>query len=527
MVATELTSYDEVTYPNYTYPQTHPDRLATLATLFGMRPAPVEHCRVLEMGCGDGSNLLPMAFGLPDSEFVGIDLAAQPIVNGNARIAALGLKNIDLRRRDLMEIRTEIGQFDYVIVHGLYSWIPPAARDKILAICRSSLNPQGVAYISYNAYPGCHLREITRQMMLFHTKDLKDSQERVAQGRALIQWLVNGQTQSSAYHTFLREVNDRFQTKSHGAVFHDDLAEINTPVYFHQFASHAAAHGLQFLSEADFFESQDYDFPTEVAEQLRRLGEQDPLTKEQYLDFLKGRAFRQTLLCHHEISLERSVKPALVRRFYVKSEARPVSDAPDIKSNSVEEFRRPKEGAISTDFPLAKAAMVYLGEIFPRSAHFDVLLAKARSLIGETISAEDSASVENAQTFAEVMLKTYAAGVIELHLHEPQFVVEPSEYPQASPLARLQAQQGTIITSLLPNTIGLDDALGRHLLVLLDGTRDRAAVVDELRKMVESNVDQSNDDEQARTERKRLLEILPDELENQLNHLGRLGLLLA
>lgn len=524
MVAPELTSYDEVPYPNYTYPQTHPDRLATLATLFGMQPAPVEHCRVLELGCGDGSNLLPMAFGLPDSEFVGVDLASQAIANGNARSAALGLKNIELRRLDLMEIGTEIGPFDYIIVHGLYSWIPPAARDKILAICRSSLNPQGVAYISYNAYPGCHLREITRQIILFHTKDLKDSQERIAQGRALIQWLAAAQTQSGAYHTFLREVNDRFQTKSHGAVFHDDLAEINTPVYFHQFVSHAAAHDLQFLSEADFFDSQDYEFPAEVADQLSRMGELDVLTREQYLDFLTGRGFRQTLLCHHEMLLDRSVDPELVSKFYIKSEARPVSDAPDIRSTSVEEFRRPTEGAISTDFPLAKAALVHLSEIFPRSAPFDEVLAKARSLSGQTISNEDSASAEHARTLAEVMLKTYSAGVIELHLHVPQFVVEPSEYPQASPLARLQAQQGVTITSLFPNTIGLDDDLGRYLLVILDGTRNRAAVVDELRKRIET---EESTNEQALAERKRFLETLPDELEDRLKHLGRLGLLLA
>jgi len=114
-----------------------------------------------------------------------------------------------------------------------------------------------------------------------------------------------------------------------------------------------------------------------------------------------------------------------------------------------------------------------------------------------------------------------------VHLPEPHFVVEQSEYPQASPLARLQAQQGVIITSLFPNTIGLEDDLGRHLLVLLDGTRNRPAVLDELRKMIDSNVEESPQDEEAFTERKRFLEALPDDLENQLNHLGRLGLLLA
>lgn len=82
-------SYDEVLYPGYAYRQTHPDRLATMATLFGMTPAPVEGCRVLELGCGEGGNLIPMAFGLPRSQFLGIDLAQRPIQKGQAMVEAL------------------------------------------------------------------------------------------------------------------------------------------------------------------------------------------------------------------------------------------------------------------------------------------------------------------------------------------------------------------------------------------------------------------------------------------------------
>src|SRR3954464_2394603 len=122
------TIYDDVPYPSIPYPQTHPDRLATLATLFGMRPAPVERCRVLELGCGDGSNLVPMALVLPESRFLGLDLAGEPIRRGRATIDALGLRNVELRQEDLRAFAggadAEQESFDFIVAHGVYSWVP-------------------------------------------------------------------------------------------------------------------------------------------------------------------------------------------------------------------------------------------------------------------------------------------------------------------------------------------------------------------------------------------------------------------
>ena len=72
-------SYEVMPYPSKFFLQTHPDRLATLATLFGMKSAPPERCRVLELGCGNGSNLVSHAFNLPEARFVGVDLAENHI----------------------------------------------------------------------------------------------------------------------------------------------------------------------------------------------------------------------------------------------------------------------------------------------------------------------------------------------------------------------------------------------------------------------------------------------------------------
>src|SRR6478672_5835319 len=143
--------YDEVLYPSAVFPQTHPNRLATVAFLRGMNPAPIHHCRVLELGCGVGSNLTAMAFHLPESDFVGLDLARRPIASGQAFALKLGLQNIELHSMNVRDATLErFGRFDFIIAHGLYSWVPELVRERILAICREMLNPHGVAYISYN-----------------------------------------------------------------------------------------------------------------------------------------------------------------------------------------------------------------------------------------------------------------------------------------------------------------------------------------------------------------------------------------
>src|SRR6516165_12727057 len=97
-------SYDAVPYESLPFNETHPDRLAALATLFGMSPAPAERCRVLELGCASGGNLIPMAVALPGSSFVGVDLSPRQIADGNEVVRALNLSNIELRSLDIRTI---------------------------------------------------------------------------------------------------------------------------------------------------------------------------------------------------------------------------------------------------------------------------------------------------------------------------------------------------------------------------------------------------------------------------------------
>jgi hypothetical protein len=212
-----------------------------------------------------------------------------------------------------------------------------------------------------------------------------------------------------------------------------------------------------------------------------------------------------------------------VRQFYVRSEAQPVNKEPDLRSQAVEEFRGAKESSIATSFPLAKAAIRYLGEIYPHSAPFSDLLARAHQLLGASAGSLKFDS-EEARLLTEVILKAYGAGVVELRLHEPTFSLKPGERPVASPLARLQAQKGSMVTSLLYNTVKFEDSLARQLLSLLDGTRDRETLSKEFGELIEPNIQTDATTGDAVVEREKLRQTIA--LDDKLAELGRLGFLL-
>src|SRR5918997_4118593 len=152
-------AYDAVRYSNNPYAQTHPERLATVAILHGLTPPDPFTARVLEVGCGAGGNLLAMAAATPGIRATGVDLAAGPIADGRAAIAEIGLENVELHAADVRSLADgSLGAFDYIVAHGVYSWIPDDARDALLATIRNCLVPDGVAYVSFNAQPGGYFR---------------------------------------------------------------------------------------------------------------------------------------------------------------------------------------------------------------------------------------------------------------------------------------------------------------------------------------------------------------------------------
>lgn len=474
----ENNPYDEIPYTSYPFAQTHPNRLATLATLHGMQPAPLTNCRVLEVGCGDGANLIPMALGFPDSHFVGFDLAAKPVERGQQIIAELGLANIELRQADLLAFDAE--PFDYIIAHGLYAWVPQEVQDGLLALCQRLLTPQGIAYISYNAYPGCHLREMTREMMLFHVRGNEDPRDRINQGLSLLKFILSqypseSKAREDLYGAVVFEQFDLLSRHRHREqVYHDHLAPFYRPVYFFQFAAHAAQHSLQYLTEAALSDTQDLHFPPAVRTLLAQFDDEHIVHREQYLDFLKGRSFRQTLLCRADVQLQRDIPSALLQSFYFSSEIETTAIEPDLSDKVVEEFKGPRGTHLQTDFPLAKAALLVLRDAWPSLLSWEELSAATVARVTSLL--EKSVTEEDLQALRAILLAAYRAGVIELSIHRPAMQLAVSARPLASALARWQAQHGEVVTNLLHASVILENELSRQLVLLLDGTRDHAAL---------------------------------------------------
>jgi methyltransferase-like protein/SAM-dependent methyltransferase len=522
------TSYDEVPYPSYSYPQTHPDRLATLATLFGMRPAPVEHCRVLELGCAGGGNLIPMAEGLPESVFVGLDLSPRQIATGQAAVSELGLKNVTLGQANLLDVPKGFGPFDYIIAHGIYSWVPEAVREKLLAICREGLAPQGVAYVSYNTYPGWHSRGAVRDMMRFHTRQTADPLARVAQARAFLAFLIeSAPARRPAYSLALKEEQERLRDRLDPFVFHDQLADVNEPVYFQVFMERAGRHGLQYLAEAEVSTMLPQRLGPDVVAALDRMGG-DLLGREQYLDFVTNRPFRQTLLCHQDVPLQRELGPESVTSFLIASPARCVSSPPDLRPGRPQEFRAPGGNTLGTDHALTKAALVHLEEVWPGCLSFEALQTAARArLSGAAPVVQDAeAFAHDTRELAETLLNAFTADVIELRTYAGAFVVEPDERPVASAWARRQAREGDKVTNRRHEVLPLDE-LTRQLLCLLDGSRDRPTLLAALLQIVTERRLVVQRHGQPLTEPAALRNALAEGLEVRLRGLGTSALLTA
>ncbi|MGI9036113.1 MAG: methyltransferase regulatory domain-containing protein [Pyrinomonadaceae bacterium] len=523
MSAEKTFSYDRVLYPNYLHPQTHPDRLATMTKFFGMNPKSVENCRVLELGCGTGSSLLSFAYDLPESEFVGVDLSEKQIELGNAAINAVGLKNLRLAQGDIMQISREtFGEFDYIIAHGLYSWAPDFARDQILKICRETLTEQGVAFVSYNALPGCRIRQIAREMMTFHAQKFDAPTEKVSQSMALLKFVADASGKDKIYQSVLLEEFKKMSERNYENIFHDDLSEFNHPVYFHEFAAHAARHDLQFVTEVEHFTTKDINYPKEVLEVLEDISDGDVIALEQYLDFINNRRFRQTLLCHKELKITRQPDAQVLRSVRIASPLQPVSEKPELAGAQNEKFTGQKDEKIEINHPLVKAAFYHLGKIWTRTATFDELIEASRKLLAAESGAEFEVTEKDERILTEILFQIFCSGMLRFHTREPHYATDVSAKPAASPIARWQSENSQSISTLLSTSIVIQDKIGKELLKLLDGTRDRARLVADLTVFINTlEVDQPDEI------KKTILRELPAQLEINLKSFAELGLLVS
>jgi SAM-dependent methyltransferase len=437
-----------------------------LGRLFGLRPAGAAHCRVLELGCGDGANALAIAQTLPDAHVVGVDAAAAAIERGQRLARAAGLQNVELRVGDLADAAglAELRPADYIIAHGVYSWISPELRGALLECTRRCLAPHGIAFISYNAYPGSYLRDMARDILEFHLRGVSQPADRLARSRELMETIASVDS-PSPYARVLREHLQRMLAISDALLYHDDLAAVSTPFYFHEFIGHAAAHGLQFLSEAELSDSQMRDVPERVGELIAALPD-DVIQREQYLDFFRNRMFRQTLVVHESVELQRAIDDQHLDELLIASTA-------TFEEGS---FVTPFGVALTTSDPLLTAALHELCDTWPGALRFaELCIRTARRLLIDQLSPSDQ---DRLRAF---LLDVYLARLVELHGCPLPAAPSAGSHPSASPLARAQTKAGSpVLSTLTGGNVMLEQEVERNLLARLDGTRDTRALAAEL-----------------------------------------------
>lgn len=474
------TAYDDVSYPGHPFIQTHPDHLAVLGHLLGMSPAPMNACRVLELGCGEGANLIPMAFDAPDSTFVGIDLSEQSVRRGNDFIARMGLSNISLRPVNIMDIGPDFGTFDYIIAHGVYSWVPQFVREKMLEIYRDNLAPQGIAFVSYNCYPGCFSRDIARHIMRYHVRGETDPQERVRQSRALMQFLAEASSEETIYGFELRNQFDRVKDIDGQVLFHDDLSDEATPFFLHQVAGDAAKHGLQYLCDSAFSMSHLGRLSAQARERLAAIPAEDAVTREQYTDFVDGRAFRESLFCHKDVKLERRIDPRRITALQLATSAAPPDGDIDPGDAGVVTFKTENGSTLSTDHRLSKAVIRILGTCWPQSKSFADVVDEALANLGAAAAPIEANLDQELEALAGLVLRAFAAGQFQLRFSPGLLTTTISPQPQASLLARTEAETRLVVTNFLHRSVSMKDETVRQFLTLVDGTRTVEQLVADL-----------------------------------------------
>jgi SAM-dependent methyltransferase len=440
----ETTVYDEVAYPSAVFLQTHPNRLALLAKLHGLNPPPIDTARVLEIGGGDGMNLLSMASAFPEAQFFNFDLAPSAIEKGQRLGIAAGLTNFSCEVGDIVTMHERIapGSYDYVIVHGVYAWVPDFVRDATMALVAHALSPDGVAFISFNAKPGGHIRMIMRDMMLHLLAPIKGIKPRIAAARQFLTEYQTPREGDDAVVALARLQAASMLGRPDEVLFHDELGDCFNPQTLTQVIDAANANGLNFLTDAGTNRTVD-GFVNATEGDLTALAVRTAQTD----DYMAMRFFRQVVLVRGEVTPARTPDLGALMKLYIAGRFHP-------KDGGVFEIG---DATIETQDPALVKTLAAISDIWPRYARIDSVTTNTEHALG--------------------LLTLYHKGVIFMSPLPERFTLEISQRPVASPVIRAQIKRGDLsVVTLSHEPLKIEDEAARGLIVSLDGTNDRAAL---------------------------------------------------
>jgi methyltransferase-like protein len=514
LIARTALKYDLLPYTSNPFPQSQPGRVGAIGQLSGLEVAPLNAARVLELGCAAGGNIIPLAARNPQARFVGVDLSRTQVAAGRARIARLGLTNIEIHCQSFTELNARDGEFDYIICHGVYSWVPAPVREAILRICRERLSRLGIAYVSYNVLPGWRMLQALRDSLLLHVSDGHDRRDCVAQARQLLAIIKESSSDNGPYQQMFSIWSDRLAHLPDDYVAHDFLEEINEPCTLTDFVTAAERNGLGFLAEVDLPSMILDNYPSKTAAQARQMGADRLLGVEQYIDILTGRTFRQSLLIANErfsevtrdISLERIDR----LHFLTNGELRFERDADGARvSDETGRF-------LTTTSPVVMDLLERLIATHPASAALEELAPTSL----------DDGREEHLALARDALLKMTLAGLVTASSEPIVASIEPNDRPKTCRVAADDAARGEAFTTNLRHERIALSAVAQALLPKLDG----ATTLDELIKHLirlgkEGRLHFAFDGQQV-TDQERMLQIAREQTIACLQSLAKNALLI-
>lgn len=508
LIARTSLKYDLVPYTSNPFPQTHPGRLGALARLFGVEAAPIESARILELGCAAGGNIIPHAARFPGCRVLGVDLSRQQVAAGRGRIERLGLANIAIECKSFTELEAkDAGSFDYIVCHGVYSWIPGPVREALLDICRRMLSPKGVAIISYNVLPGWRLLQAIRDSFIVHA-GLGGGREPVARGLELLALMKQWPRENGAYKLLIEAWADRLAQMPVDYVAHEFIEDINEPCTFQDFVAGAARHRLAYLADADLPSMILDNHRPEQAAKLRELGRNQQIATEQYMDIMTGRTFRQTLLigADRAAAIDRNLSPSRIAGLHLFTSG-------DLKVTRAETGGGSLTDAagrrLTTTSGVVLDALAEVVGRFPATTSIDELAAGQSTMVLDAI------------------YRMVLAGLAVLSSTPIAAASTPGEAPTACPLVRRDAAAGDqFVTNLRHERIALDP-LAQMLLPLLDGSRPRADLARAVIGAVTEGRLVFSREGKAITAREEIERLAPEQLAGSLTSIARAGLIVA
>lgn len=472
-------SYDQIAYPFAAHANTHPMRIAARAQIEGLEAPDPHRCRVLEIGCAGGGNLLPMAESLPDSRFVGIDLSEAQIHTARQAAAQTGLTRVEFLCLDLLQADRSLGEFDYILANGIYSWVPAPVRARLLELCHELLAPNGIAFISYNTLPGWEKRLDLRQILLAHIARLEDPIDRLEAALSLLQKL---KLLPEVAETAVLMEPRSFHPEELGYWYHEYLDEFNSPLLFGDFLSQLDQHELAYLGDAEGYLMHPFDLSPERALELDAPF-LSPLELEAELDMLRRRSFRESLVCPKQAVRNAGTLQERFEELTLSAALPPVTRV-DLRPGVSMGF----EAGVGTVFiltdPVKKAALLCLAEQREPFRFDELVDAALRKISGQGLELGDRQAAT--KMTADLL---WSISVSSPHLRVSRFdrpeITGAPDRPEVLRTARFAARLGARTVANRYHRRVLLDELDRELMPLLDGTRNVGKLDAQAQKKVE------------------------------------------